>query len=62
MQEQTRQLRKQAFVIGSAMMLTGIVALTVGFSPGAADALVKFWPTGVIGVGVALLFGNADRR
>ena len=62
MQEQTRQLRKQAFVIGSAMMLTGIVALMVEFSPGAADALVKFWPTGVIGIGVALLFGNLDRR
>ena len=62
MQEQTRQLRKQASVIGAAMILTGIVALLVEFSPGAADAIVKFWPTGIIGIGVALLFGNFDRQ
>jgi energy-converting hydrogenase Eha subunit E len=61
MQEQSRQLRNQAFVIGGAMILTGIVALLVEFSPGAADAIVKFWPTGIIGIGVALLLGNADR-
>jgi hypothetical protein len=61
MQEQTQQLRKQAFVIGGAMILTGIVALLVEFSPGAADALAKFWPTGIIGLGVALLFGNVER-
>jgi energy-converting hydrogenase Eha subunit E len=62
MQGQTRQLRRQAFVIGGAMILTGIVALLVEFNPAAADALAKFWPTGVIGVGVALLFGNLEGR
>ena len=61
MQEQTQQLRKQAFVIGGAMIVTGIVALLVEFNPAAVDALAKFWPTGVIGLGVALLFGNVER-
>jgi hypothetical protein len=60
MQDQTRQLRKQAFVIGGAMILTGIVTLLVEFSPGAAEALVKFWPTGIIGIGIALFLGNVD--
>ena len=60
MQEQTRLLRRQAFVIGGAMILTGMIALAVEFSPGAADAILKFWPTGIIGIGVALLFGNVE--
>ena len=62
MQAQTKQLRTQATVIGTAMILTGIVALLIEFSPGAADAILKFWPTGIIGLGVALLFPTAGRR
>jgi uncharacterized membrane protein HdeD (DUF308 family) len=62
MQERTNPFRKQASVIGAAMLLTGIVALLVEFSPGAADALLKFWPTGIIGIGIALLFGNPEKE
>jgi uncharacterized membrane protein HdeD (DUF308 family) len=62
MQERTNVFRKQAAVMGVAMLLTGIVALLVEFSPGAADALVKFWPTGIIGIGIALLFGNPGKE
>jgi energy-converting hydrogenase Eha subunit E len=62
MQERTNPFRKQASVIGAAMILTGIVALLVEFTPGAADAILKFWPTGIIGIGVALLFDNAEKE
>lgn len=61
MQERTNLFRKQASVIGAAMILTGIVALLVEFTPGAADAILKFWPTGIIGIGVALLFDTAEK-
>jgi energy-converting hydrogenase Eha subunit E len=62
MQERTNPFRRQASVIGAAMILTGIVALLVEFTPGAADAILKFWPTGIIGIGVALLFDNAEKE
>lgn len=64
MQERTNPFLKQvqAPVIGAAMILAGIVALLLEFSPGAADALLKFWPTGIIGIGVALLFGNSEKE
>ncbi|HLI84108.1 MAG TPA: hypothetical protein VKV17_09345 [Bryobacteraceae bacterium] len=62
MQERTNLFRNQAAVMGAAMILTGIVALLVEFSPGAADALVKFWPAGIIGIGVALLFGDPAKE
>jgi energy-converting hydrogenase Eha subunit E len=62
MQERTNPFLKQASVIGAAMILTGIVALLIEFTPGAADAILKFWPTGIIGIGVALLFDNAEKE
>jgi hypothetical protein len=58
MQETTRQSIWQAPVIGIAFVLAGIAALFVGLDPSAADAISKFWPTGVIGIGVALILGN----
>ena len=62
MEEQSRQLRRQAAVVGGAMILTGLIALTMEIVPGAADALIKFWPTGIIAVGVALLFPKTQRQ
>ena len=58
MQETTRQSIRQASVIGVAFVLAGIAAFLVGLDPSAADAIIKFWPTGVIGIGVALLLGH----
>jgi hypothetical protein len=58
MQETTRQSIQQASVIGIAFVLAGIAALLIQLEPGAADALLKFWPTGVIGIGVALILGH----
>jgi len=60
MQETTRQSFWQAAVIGIAFMLAGLAVLLIGLDPGAADALVKFWPAGVIGIGVALILGNTQ--
>jgi hypothetical protein len=60
MQERTRQSFWQAWVIGVAFVLAGIAALAVGVDPSAGDAIIKFWPTGVIGIGVALVLGNAQ--
>ena len=47
-------------MIGGAFVLAGIAALLVGLDPSAADAIIKFWPTGVIGVGVALILGHGQ--
>ena len=60
MQETTRQSSRQASVIGVAFVLAGIAALAVGLDPSAADAIIKFWPAGVIGIGVALMLGNGQ--
>ena len=60
MQERTRQSIWQAPAIGAAFVLAGIAALFIGLDPGAADAISKFWPTGVIGIGVALILGNSQ--
>lgn len=60
MQVKTRQSIWQAPAIGAAFVLAGVAALLVGLDPRAADAIAKFWPTGVIGVGVALILGNAQ--
>jgi hypothetical protein len=60
MQETTRQSLWQASVIGVAFVLAGVAALWAGLDPSAADALSKFWPTGVIGIGVALILGNGQ--
>ena len=60
MQVKTRQSIWQAPVIGALFVLAGVAALLVGLDPGAADAIVKFWPTGVIGLGVALILGNGQ--
>jgi hypothetical protein len=60
MQETTRQSIWQASVIGVAFVLAGVAALWAGLDPSAADALSKFWPTGVIGIGVALILGNGQ--
>ena len=60
MQVKTRQSIWQAPVIGALFVLAGVAALLVGLDPGAADAIVKFWPTGVIGVGVALILENGQ--
>ena len=60
MQETTRQSIWQVSVIGGAFVLAGIAALLVGLDPSAADAIIKFWPTGVIGVGVALILGHGQ--
>jgi uncharacterized membrane protein HdeD (DUF308 family) len=60
MQERTRQSFGQAAVIGVAFMLAGVATLLVGLDPNAADAITKFWPAGVIGIGVALILGNGQ--
>ena len=60
MQAKTRQSIWQAPVIGAAFMLAGAAAFLVGLDPSAADAIVKFWPTGVIGLGVALILGKGQ--
>lgn len=60
MQETTRQSIWQASVVGGAFVLAGIAALLVELDPGAADAILKFWPTGVIGIGVALILGHGQ--
>jgi len=60
MQETTRQSFWQVSVIGVAFVLAGVAALLVGLDPSAADAISKFWPAGVIGIGVALILGNGQ--
>jgi hypothetical protein len=60
MEAKIRQSIWQAPAIGVAFVLAGVAALLVGLDPSAADAIVQFWPTGVIGVGVALILGNAQ--
>jgi hypothetical protein len=59
MPERIRQSMKQDLVVGGALVVAGVAALLAESSPVIGDAILKYWPLGVIGLGVALFFDRA---
>ena len=51
-----RDGQRQGVVVGAALMVLGATALAVALDPSAGDAILKFWPVSLIGVGLALIF------
>ena len=49
-------------IIGGGFVLTGIAALIAEMSPAMLDQILRFWPAGLIGMGVALLRRNEKRN
>ncbi|MBV9505713.1 MAG: hypothetical protein JO323_11990 [Acidobacteriia bacterium] len=49
-------------ILGGGFVLTGIAALIAEMSPAMVDQILRFWPAGLIGIGVALLLGSEKRN
>lgn len=56
MPEKVKESTYQALILGGVLVLTGAAALLGELNPATADAILKLWPAGIIGLGVALLF------
>jgi hypothetical protein len=48
-------------VLGGLLVAVGAAAFLGESNAAMADAILKLWPAGLIGVGVALLFRRGDR-
>jgi hypothetical protein len=49
-------------VVGGGLVATGIATLWAERNPLFAETLIRFWPLGLIAVGLALLLRNEARQ